>query len=239
VTITSDLSRVVEDAVVAQREILTTQLPGLIDPRDLLVNVRPRDRSFDVIVQRATEQITARLRPLAPAADAAVRRELIRGVAVGSNPRATAARMVERAGGQFDGGLTRALVISRTETLDAHRAAAKASQDEQAEVLAGWIWLCHLSPRTCPSCLAKHGTFHELDEPGPEDHPQGRCSRMPKVKSWAELGFASRSRPTRSSTHATWFDALPEARPGRDPGPQAAGPAQLRGGRMGRPHAAT
>jgi hypothetical protein len=126
VTITSDLARVVQDAVAAQREILTTQLPGLVDPRDLLVNVRPRDRAFDVIVQRATEQITTRLRPLAPAADAAVRRELIRGVAVGSNPRATAARMVERAGGEFDGGLTRALVISRTETLDAHRAAAKA-----------------------------------------------------------------------------------------------------------------
>jgi hypothetical protein len=211
VTITSDLARVVQDAVLAQREILTTQLPGLVDPRDLLINVRPRDRAFDVIVQRTTEDITSRLRPLAPAAHAAVRRELIRGVAVGSNPRATAARMVERTGGEFDGGLTRALVISRTETLDAHRAAAKAAQDEQTEVLAGWIWLCHLSPRTCPSCLAKHGTFHELDEPGPEDHPQGRCSRMPKVKSWAELGFAVEEPDDQVPDARAWFDALPEA----------------------------
>lgn len=211
VTITSDLKKVVQDAVHAQREILSGQLPGLVDPRDLLVNVRSSDRAFDAIVQRATEQITSRLRPLSPAAYSAVRRELIRGVAVGSNPRQTAARMVERANGRFDGGLTRALVISRTETLDAHRAAAEQAQNAQADVLTGWIWLCHLSPRTCPSCLAKHGTFHELDEPGPEDHPQGRCVRMPKVKAWADLGFDVEEPDDVVPDAQAWFDALPVA----------------------------
>lgn len=211
VTITSDLRQVVRDAAAAQREIVTSQLPGLIDPRDLLVNVRVTDRAFDAIVQRSTEDIVSRLRPLAPAAYDAVRRELIRGVAVGSNPRATAARMVDRAGRQFDGGLTRALVISRTETLDAHRAAAEHAQNEQADVLTGWVWLAHLSPRTCPSCLAKHGTLHPLDEPGPEDHPQGRCVRMPVVKPWVELGFDVEEPPSVVVDARAWFDALPEA----------------------------
>lgn len=211
VTITSDLAKVVADAAEAQREILAAQLPTM-DPRDLLVDVPLTDRALEAIVKRSTQQITSRLKPLSSTAYAAVRRELVRGVAAGSGPRETAARMVKRANGQFDGGLTRALVISRTETLDAHRVAAKAEQDQQSDVLAGWIWLCHLSPRTCPSCLVKHGTLHELDEPGPHDHQQGRCSRMPKVKGWADLGFADVDEPDDLVQDArAWFDALPVA----------------------------
>jgi hypothetical protein len=211
VTITGDLRGVVRDAAMAQREILTSQLPGLVDPRDLLVNVRASDQALEAIVRRATEQITSRLRPMSPAAYETVRRELIRGVAVGSNPRATARRMVDRAGAGFNGGLTRALVISRTETLDAHRVAAQHSQAQQSEVLAGWIWHCHLSKRTCPSCLAKHGTLHPLDEPGPEDHPQGRCVRLAKVKPWSELGLAFDEPDDEVSDARAWFDALPAA----------------------------
>lgn len=211
VTITSDLRQIVQDAAMAQREILTSQLPGLVDPRDLLVNVRATDQALDAIVRRSTEQITSRLRPMAPAAYDVVRRELIRGVSVGSNPRVTARRMVDRAQGGFNGGLTRALVISRTETLDAHRAAAEHAQREQAEVLTGWIWLCHLSLRTCPSCLVKSGTLHPMEEPGPYDHPNGRCSRMPKVKSWADLGFDVEEPADVVPDARAWFDALSEA----------------------------
>lgn len=208
-TITSDLARVVADAVSAQRAILAAQLPG--EAIDLLTDRVMSDRALAAIVRRTTEQITSDLLPLSRAAYAAVRRELVRGVAVGSGPRQTAARMVQRAEGGFNGGLTRALVISRTETLDAHRAAAQQEQALHADVLAGWIWLAHLSPRTCPSCLAKHGTFHELTEPGPEDHPQGRCARMPKVKTWAELGFDAPEPPDEVDDAREWFDALPEA----------------------------
>lgn len=34
-----------------------------------------------------------------------------------------------------------------------------------------------------------HGTHHPLTQPGPWDHQQGRCGRVPKVKSWEELGI--------------------------------------------------
>lgn len=143
---------------------------------------RPAKPELDAIVQRATTQITSRMWALSDEASEAMRRRLIQGVAAGRNPRETARLMVRDVEGDFDGGLARAQVISRTETIDAYRAGAKAHHEANADVLQGWAWLANLSERTCPSCVAMHGTEHDLDEPGPLDHPQGRCSRMPLVK---------------------------------------------------------
>ena len=143
---------------------------------------RPAKPELDAIVQRATTQITSRMWALSDEASEAMRRRLIQGVAAGRNPRDTARLMVADVQDAFDGGLARAQVISRTETIDAYRAGARAHHEANADVLAGWVWLANLSARTCPSCVAMHGTEHALDEPGPLDHPQGRCSRMPLVK---------------------------------------------------------
>ena len=141
-----------------------------------------------------------------------MRRELIRGVAAGSNPRETARRMVKRAEGGFNGGLTRAMTIARTEMLDAHRQAAQHGQDRHTDVLTGWVWLCHLGPRTCPACLVHHGTVHTADEAGPHGHQCCRCSRMPKSKSWADLGFDGLDDPGDDVPDArAWFDAQPES----------------------------
>jgi len=41
--------------------------------------------------------------------------------------------------------------------------------------------------RTCAMCWISHGTVHPLGE-AMEDHPNGRCSMMPRTKSWAEIG---------------------------------------------------
>ena len=143
---------------------------------------RPAKPELDAIVQRATTQITSRMWALSDQASEAMRRRLIQGVAAGRNPRETARLMVRDVQDNFDGGLARAQAISRTETIDAYRAGAKAQQEANSDVLQGWVWLANLSARTCPSCVAMHGTEHALDEPGPLDHPQGRCSRMPLVK---------------------------------------------------------
>ena len=143
---------------------------------------RPGKPELDAIVQRATTSITSRMWVLSDQAAEAMRRRLVQGVAAGRNPRETARLMVADVEGVFDGGLARALNISRTETTDAYRAGAKAHHEANADVLRGWVWLAHLSERTCPSCVAMHGSEHDLDEPGPLDHPQGRCSRMPLVK---------------------------------------------------------
>ena len=46
-----------------------------------------------------------------------------------------------------------------------------------------------IAVHNCPSCWSMHGSVHDVDEPGPLDHQQGRCAAIPAVKPWAELGF--------------------------------------------------
>lgn len=195
VTITGDMDRIVEQAAAAQAAIARSQLPD--SHADLLVDGSraASDRALEAIVKRTTEQVTSLSKPIAPETYQVVRRELIRGVAAGSNPKKTAARMVSRAEDRFNFGLTRAMVISRTETLDAHRTAAGESQALHADVLAGWLWLAKLDARTCRSCWSQHGILHPLTEAGPLDHQQGRCARMPKTKTWSQLGILGVDEP--------------------------------------------
>ncbi len=188
VRISGDIHGIVDQAGAAQAEIIASQLPDAFD-FDLEAWSRVDPAAIDAIVQRTTEQITAAHYPISDDAYDVVRRELVRGVAAGSNPKDTAARMVRRAEKGFNGGLSRAINIARTETVDAHREAARVGQNQHADVLAGWIWLAELTPRTCPACLAMHGREFPLDEAGPHGHQQCRCSRTPKTLSWADLGI--------------------------------------------------
>lgn len=212
VTITGDLRAVIDAAGGAQASVIDSQLP----PNSTLLNglntwSRVDARQVEAIVRRSTEQITSLTRPLSAEAYEAVRRELIRGVASGSNPKATAARMMRRVEGRFNGGLSRALRISRTETLDAHRSAAAVAQAQHADVLQGWTWLARLDTRTCPSCWAMAGSVHDLTESGPDDHQNGRCARVPLTKSWADLGFDIPEPPSLMPDSASMFESLPAA----------------------------
>ena len=213
VRIAGDLRGVVDTAGRAQASVIDSQLPAnFMSPDDLATWSRVDARQIEAIVKRSTQQITALHKPLAPEAYQVVRRELVRGVAAGSNPRETARRMVARAERYgFNGGLNRALVISRTETLDAHRAAAHLGRQPHADVLAGWTWVAQLDTRTCPSCWGQHGTVHRVDEPGPFDHQQGRCTSLPTTKSWSDLGIDIPEPPSLLPDADTVFAGLPEA----------------------------
>jgi len=211
-TITHDLQTLVDYAARAEHDMIASQLTGVrrAELRAGLVMADPGQ--IDAMVQRATERITSLTMPLGVEATAAVRRELLRGIAVGTNPRQAARRMVRGIEDQFLGGLNRALVISRTELLDATRAAQQATDAANVDVLAGWVWMAHLDPATCRSCVANHGTVHDLDTPGPIDHQQGRCARVPKTKTWAELGFTGINDPPDATPDAdAWFNSLSEA----------------------------
>lgn len=207
--ITSDLDDVVERGIDGTRRLIAAQLEddrGRVRDRRFDPARWPAARVLDAIVARTTEQITSTLLPVADETYAIIQRELIRGVAVGDNPRETARRMVDRAEDHWNFGRSRAVTIARTETLDAYRAASEESQRTHATLLAGWLWLAHLGPRTCRSCLAMHGQLFPLEKAGPDDHQQGRCARCPVVApadgsdpdlSWvpdAEAHFASLDR---------------------------------------------
>lgn len=202
------LRDVVLEAGGTQEQLIGSQLPP--DDVDVVKSWSTvNTKQVDAIVTRAAENITKASYPLSDSATAAMRRELVRGLVAGKNPRATAARMVKRTEGLFNGGLARALTIARTETLDAHRAAARATDLENADIMAGWVWAAALGARTCPACWGMNGTFHEIEESGPDGHQNCRCQRMPKTKTWAELGFDVEEPPPIEQDAGAVFGALP------------------------------
>jgi len=172
-----------------QRRLIDSQLPNAGTAGAGLTFNRVDTDALDAIVERVTGAIHSYTKPLADDAVDAMKNALVRGVALGENPATAASTMLRRVEGRFNGGLTRALTIARTEMLDAHRSGEAAVQFDNTHLLSGWIWQAALDERTCPSCWAQSGSFHGLDEPGPFDHQNGRCARLPKVRTWKELGF--------------------------------------------------
>ncbi|MFG1659070.1 phage minor head protein [Micromonospora chersina] len=204
-------SAIVAATAAAEPALIASQLPAAMAATaaaEYAAKLTPT--ALDVIVRRSREQITARNRPLSAAAIESVRRSLIKGVAVGDNPRTVARDMLARVEGDFNGGLTRALVVARTELLDAYRTTSRYAHTANADVLDGWIWHSSLDTRTCQSCWAMHGTVHPLNEEGPLDHQQGRCTRLPKVKPWRDLGVDLDEPADLTPDARARFDGLPE-----------------------------
>ena len=212
VRVTQALPTMTEQAADWSRRLTASQYPAQAGPTAQVAASFERvdPRALDAIVRRTTEQVTALSRPLSAQAEAAMRSTLIRGIALGDNPRDAARTMLSRVEGGFNGGRTRALVIARTEMISAHREAAWAQDQAATDVLAGWTWTCALDRRACPACLAMHGTVHPVADPGPLGHQQCRCSRTPKAKSWRDLGFDIDEPADIFPDARSWFEDLPE-----------------------------
>lgn len=208
-TIELDLMDAVLEAARGGVAIGASQLP----PGTVAVGISfdlPATASLDAIVARSLQQIHSNFLPLPADVERLMKASLIRGVAVGDNPRTTARRMVKQAGSRFNGGLARATNIARTETLDAHRAGALATAKANEDILTGWVWSAQLDARTCPSCLVQHGDIHSVDDPGPLDHQMGRCARIDKTKTWRELGFNIDEPADATPNAREWYDGLTE-----------------------------
>ncbi|MBF6671588.1 phage minor head protein [Glutamicibacter sp. FBE19] len=206
-TITNDLLTAVMDAATAHQAIVNSQLPA--PQTGVAINLNaPAPEALTAIVTRSTERIHSATKPLAPWVVRQMKNELIRGIVVGDNPRTVGRKILKSVEGNFNGGLARAMTIARTEMLDAHRRGSQAAAGANTDLLTGWLWQCTLDRRTCPSCLAKHGTLHPVDEFGPIDHQNGRCARVDKTKSWKELGFDIEEPKDDFPDARKWFDSL-------------------------------
>lgn len=211
ILVTEQAPALVGDAADWARRITASQYPAQAGNEAQVVASfdKVNDASLEAIVRRTTTRVTSLSRPLSGQAERAIRATLIRGIALGENPRKAAATMLDRVNGDFNGGRNRALVIARTEMLDAHRAGGAAQDKAMADNLRGWQWVAELDRRTCPSCWAKHGEIFDLDVPGPEDHQQGRCARVPVAKSWRDLGFDIPEPPSLLPDAQAMFAQLP------------------------------
>ena len=213
VTISAGAVRAIQAGQDAAIGVIVAQLGGKLR-QELAANILRADPTqILAMIDRLQQRIIKQVKPIAAETMQAIRAELLRGITVGANPREVARRIMRTIEDRTNMGLNRALNIARTEMIDAHRVAAKLTDNANSDVLAGWVWLAHLGDdRTCRACLAMHGTMHELDEPGPLGHQGCRCARMAKTKSWADLGFKGIEDAADITPDAdAWFDSLPEA----------------------------
>lgn len=110
------------------------------------------------------------------------RTALVNGVTLGDNPR-TIAQDVRKA---LQVPLWRALTITRTEILRAHREATREALIANQALIDGWVWLSAMDDRTCPYCWAMTGTHHAAGD-DMASHPNCRCTKVPQTKSWEDL----------------------------------------------------
>lgn len=168
------VDQVVAATATAEPLVMASQLPANLAAAALKTySHKVAPAALEAIALRAKQQITATTWPISGEATEAIRRSLIRGVAAGDNPREVARTMLARVEGEFNGGLQRAMVVARTEMLDAYRDASAHVHDANRDVLDGWTWSASIpDPRTCPACWGMHGTHHPLIQPGPWGHQQ-------------------------------------------------------------------
>jgi len=137
-----------------------------------------------------------RIAKITYATSAGVTDTIIKGVGLGYNPRKIAASIQDA----FGGGLTDALRNTRTVQLWSYRDSARANYTATNGIVSQWIWYAELDADTCLSCVAQHGTIHDLDETL-DDHYNGRCAALPYIEQFGN--------PVQQSGQ-DWFDSLSE-----------------------------
>lgn len=205
-----ELPGAVEGAAKAEDAMITAQLPQKLREAVAVREAAAGGRAIDAIISRAAVGITSLMAVMPEDVYAKMVAFLVEGVSLGRNPRTVARSILKGMEGKFYWGLNRALTISRTEMLDAMRQAQKATDRNNKDLLEGWRWTTTLDTRTCPSCMAMDGRVFDISVSGPDDHQNGRCARVPKTKTWRELGLDIDEPKDLIPNARQWFDGLPE-----------------------------
>lgn len=108
---------------------------------------------------------------LAPAVAEAIRSEVTRAAATGTDFRTIAKRL--RAAGDIT--RQRALATARTEVNRVRRETTRQFFEDNSDVIEAWEWVSSKSARTCPACLALDGRIFKLTQPFPQ-HVNCRCT---------------------------------------------------------------
>lgn len=153
--------------------------------------------------------LRALLEQIAPATAEQARTVLIDGLALGWGAEQVADGLRQALGT----GLVRSMTIARTETMRAYNEGSRYWMLQHDEHLNGWYWHAACDGRTCAACWAMHGTLHPISEPL-GSHPNCRCSMVPAVKSWEEMGYPGYPDRTwkPADTGETLFRDLPDDR---------------------------
>ena len=144
------------------------------------------DDAFDSFVGIAGDgaPLANLLEPLGPQAITGVREKIGEGIALGKGPRETAKLVTTAAGIP----LSRALLITRTETNRAFREATRLNYSTNSRVVKGYRRHADHSERTCVACIALDGKLYSLNQ-ALDEHPNGRCALVPEVLDYADLGL--------------------------------------------------
>lgn len=108
-----------------------------------------------------------------------IKKQLLVGVAAGTNPKEIGRRIARELNPQEGYGvLSSAVRLARTEVLRSHREASRETYAANGDVVRGWVWLSGRSARTCAACLAMDGKVFDTATPM-GTHPQCRCVCLP------------------------------------------------------------
>lgn len=135
----------------------------------------------------------------------AVADRLLEGIALGWSPRKTQDLLRLTFGRGLDWSLTQ----TRTAHIWAYREATRANYAANPQLVKGWRWMAALDARTCLSCVALNGSLHPVTETL-QDHHSGRCSPLPVLASFEELGIPAPEPPEMESGE-DWFKRQPES----------------------------
>lgn len=178
-----------------------------IDNGITLINSVGVNVAFNRLNTAAVENIVAIARAgkplaeiLAPAGQIAAEKMiniLVRGTALGWNPRKTAKAIIKDGLSQ---GLNHIMLVARDQQNRAYREANR-QQYQESGVVVQYKRLAAKDQRTCLACLALDGTIYDTDELM-ELHPQDRCAMVPVLVGEKPISF---------KTGEQWFNEQKES----------------------------